>query len=112
VTYAAPVLTWSGALGIDQQAIVEYSLRLDTDAPVGTALRNSVIGTGPGSNCTVGPNSPCVADARVGRPSPGFLAFTGANPQLLVPLALVLLLAGALAVRSGRPRRRRVARLG
>jgi uncharacterized repeat protein (TIGR01451 family) len=118
VSYSAPVLTWTGDLDPGQTAVVTYSLRLNPDAPIGTALRNAVVGTGPGSNCPPGAVAPpCVALAQASRGAPPAgappagasrpLAFTGTTVLWLAALGLALVAGGTVAVRSVRSRRAR-----
>ncbi|CCH33272.1 GEVED domain-containing protein [Actinosynnema sp. NPDC047251] len=58
VTYAEPVLTWTGDLPVGSQAVVTYSVRVD-DPPAGDhRLRNAVTSDVPGANCPPGSTDP------------------------------------------------------
>ncbi|MEU4804268.1 GEVED domain-containing protein [Actinosynnema sp. NPDC023587] len=58
VTYAEPVLTWTGDLPVGAQAVITYSVVVD-DPPAGDhRLRNTVTSDAPGSNCPAGSTDP------------------------------------------------------
>jgi uncharacterized repeat protein (TIGR01451 family)/fimbrial isopeptide formation D2 family protein/LPXTG-motif cell wall-anchored protein len=119
VAYNAPVLTWSGDLGVGAQATVTYSLRIKAGGD--GQLRNTVVSNGPDSNCPDGSaNGDCVTTASVlatppppppattptTMPDPGELPATGGNSTNLLQIVLLLGLSGAALVLISRRRRR------
>ena len=48
-------ITWNGNLNVGQTATITYSLTMNNPTTGNGTLRNGVVGTGPGSNCTADP---------------------------------------------------------
>lgn len=48
-------ISWSGNLNVGQTATITYSLTMNDPATGNGTLKNSIVGTGPGSNCTADP---------------------------------------------------------
>ncbi|WP_155376592.1 hypothetical protein [Cellulomonas sp. JZ18] len=109
-----------GLVGSDHQPLVSAPVqvpagvsgvaagRLDGAVPAADERRTPVTGTPDGDQ----PGTPGADDAGTSAPAPAALAATGAEPWLL-PVALLLLLAGAwLRSRAGRRRARRAAPSG
>jgi uncharacterized repeat protein (TIGR01451 family) len=126
VTYAAPILSWSGPLGVGQSAVVTYSVVVDSPPGGDAVLTNVVIGPpysrcAPGSGdpaCTVqvpvpipppggGSPTPTPVPTPTVAPPPGSLPNTGVNVAPLGWWAALLVGAGGLLVGAGAVRRRR-----
>jgi large repetitive protein len=58
VSYASPVLTWTGDLTPGQTATIGYSVTVSNPDAGGRFLSNSVVSTAPGSTCPSGNTSP------------------------------------------------------
>jgi len=60
VTYASPVLTWTGALAPGGTATITYSVTVDNPDAGGKVLSNAAASADPGSSCPAGSTgSPC-----------------------------------------------------
>lgn len=105
VTYAEPVLTWTGDLAPGQVATVTYTVVLDEDIEQDTLPRNVVIGDGLASNGPDGADADaCVAEVTIDAPDPVTeierLPFTGASLLWMLRIGLATLLLG-LQLRRG-----------
>ena len=58
VSYASPVLTWTGNLTPGQAAAITYSVTVDNPETGDKALTNTVTSAAPGSNCPAGSTDP------------------------------------------------------
>ena len=58
VSYASPVLTWTGNLTPGQAATITYSVTVDNPETGDKALTNTVTSAAPGSNCPAGSTDP------------------------------------------------------
>ena len=75
LTYAAPILSWSGPLGVGQSATITYSVLVGTPPAGDKIMTNLVIGP-PYSTCAPGSGDPaCTVTVPVPVPPPG-----GGNP--------------------------------
>lgn len=63
-TYAAPTLSWSGALAAGQTVKVTYSVTVGTEGAGNHHLVNAVVPTGPGGGCD--PSGTCLTNTPVG----------------------------------------------
>ncbi|RWZ52711.1 DUF11 domain-containing protein [Labedella phragmitis] len=101
-TYAAPVLSWSGALGVGEDAVVTYSVTVNASATGDGTLTNAVV-TPLGGNCVAGSDdADCAVSSTVVQPP---LAVTGAGLDLvLAALAAALTIAMGLGIVMARRR--------
>ena len=58
VSYAAPVLTWTGDLTPGAAATITYSATIDNPDTGGRVLTNAAVSADPGSNCPAGSTDP------------------------------------------------------
>ncbi len=66
LSYAAPVLSWTGALTVGASATVTYSVTIKNTAAAGTTLPNSVVSPDAGNNCPAASSDPrCTATVTV-----------------------------------------------
>jgi uncharacterized repeat protein (TIGR01451 family) len=94
-TYAAPTLSWSGALVMGATAKVTYSVTVNKPDNGDHVLKNAVVA--PGSNCATGlDDTVCSTSTKVTDPTPPALAFTG-TPGWVAGLGL----GGVMAVLAG-----------
>ncbi len=99
ISYAAPVLSWSGPLAVGATATITYSFKINAIGGDGT-LRNAVISSGSGGNCfasTLGQD--CQLNT-LAEHDP--LPFTGADVSIAAAAAALFLGFGALFLVIGR----------
>jgi large repetitive protein len=66
VSYAAPVLTWTGSLNPGDTATIRYSVTVNNPDAGSRFLANTAVSAAPGSTCPAGATSPaCTATATV-----------------------------------------------
>ncbi|MBB5476092.1 beta strand repeat-containing protein [Micromonospora parathelypteridis] len=66
VSYAAPVLSWTGDLAIDGSVTITYTITADDPQTGGNVLVNTVSSTAAGNNCPSGGSDPaCTATVQV-----------------------------------------------
>ena len=66
VSYAAPVLTWTGSLNPGDTATIRYSVTVNNPDAGGRFLSNTAVSAAPGSTCPSGSTSPgCTATVAV-----------------------------------------------
>ena len=66
VSYAAPVLTWTGNFAAGASATITYTVAVNNPATGGKLLVNSAVSAAPGSTCPDGStNTSCTADVTV-----------------------------------------------
>lgn len=58
VLYAAPKLTWTGALAPGESAVITYSITVRDPDPGDKRMVNTVVSTSAGSNCAIGSTDP------------------------------------------------------
>jgi uncharacterized repeat protein (TIGR01451 family)/fimbrial isopeptide formation D2 family protein len=100
-TYDAPVLTWSGALAVGEEATVTYSVTVNDTVTGDGSLTNAVV-TPLGGNCVVDSDDPdCSVSSTVVQPP---LAVTGAGVDAVLGAiaAALALLMGLAIVAVGR----------
>jgi uncharacterized repeat protein (TIGR01451 family) len=72
VTYAAPILTWTGDLAVGASAVIAYTVTAVSPAAGDRSLTNAVTSAAPGSNCASGSTDPdCAVTVGVLIPSLG-----------------------------------------
>jgi uncharacterized repeat protein (TIGR01451 family) len=74
LSYTAPVLTWSGSLGLQQAVTVRYTITVNSSATP-TTLTNTVTSAASGSTCPIGNVDPACR-ATVSVVAPAALTFT------------------------------------
>jgi uncharacterized repeat protein (TIGR01451 family)/LPXTG-motif cell wall-anchored protein len=119
VSYAEPVITWSGDLPVGGSATVTYSLRIRSGGD--GQLNNVVVSEDPGTNCGNGSSDAVCATAALvipptppttvpppstTIPNPGELPATGGNVMSTIRVVLLLALAGTGLILIARRRRR------
>ena len=70
VSYAAPVLTWTGDLAVGASATITYTVTVHNPDTGDVALTNTVTSPTPGSNCPAGGTDPAARSRSSSSASP------------------------------------------
>jgi uncharacterized repeat protein (TIGR01451 family) len=88
VSYAAPTLTWTGALAAGASATVSYSVTVRDPDPGDKRMTNTVVSSSPASNCAAAStDARCIAVVNI--LVPGLTLTTTANRVTTVPGATI-----------------------
>jgi uncharacterized repeat protein (TIGR01451 family) len=104
-TYAAPVLSWSGALAVGATVTITYSVTVNTPDAGDHSLANTVV-TPPGGPCPAGSTDPACAPAPVPVQSYSVVKTTTAttvSPGATVPYTIVVTNTGKVDYTAAAP---------
>ncbi len=88
ISYAAPVLSWTGALAVGASATISYSVTILDPDPGDKRITNTVVSTAAGSNCASGStDTRCTAAVNI--VVPGLTIVKAANASTTTPGAVV-----------------------